>query len=95
MVDVRCLVPVDIDTLVASVQKTGRVVIAHEAPVTGGFGAELAALIQERAFGYLHAPILRVAGHDVPYGFSVGDEFYRPTPARIRATIERALEILP
>ncbi|HMJ77371.1 MAG TPA: alpha-ketoacid dehydrogenase subunit beta, partial [Iamia sp.] len=95
VIDLRSLVPLDIDTVLASVERTGRVVIAHEASMTGGFGADLTAVIQEKAFGFLHAPVLRVAGHDVPYSFSVGDEYFRISPTRIRATVERALEMVP
>lgn len=92
VVDLRSLVPLDLDTIVASVQKTGRVLIVHEAARTSGFGAELAALVQEKAFGYLHAPIGRVTGHDVPYNFSTGDEYYRPDVLRITAGIKRLTE---
>jgi pyruvate/2-oxoglutarate/acetoin dehydrogenase E1 component len=65
VVDPRSLNPLDIETIVASVRKTGRVVICHEACKTGGFGGEIAAQIIERAFDYLEAPIVRVAGKDV------------------------------
>jgi pyruvate/2-oxoglutarate/acetoin dehydrogenase E1 component len=74
------------------VQRTGRLVVVHEAPLSLGFGAELAATVQERAFGYLHCPIGRVAAPDLPYGFSGGDEYYRPNKARIAAAIRRAME---
>lgn len=66
VLDLRTLVPLDMDTLIDSVRKTAHVVIAHEAPVFGGFGGELAAEIQERAFDYLDAPILRVGAKQVP-----------------------------
>lgn len=92
VIDLRSLMPFDIDTILASVRKTGRVVIAHEAPVTMGFGAELAAMLQEKAFGYLRAPIDRVGAPDVPYHFSIGDEMYRPTAPNIRAGIARVTE---
>lgn len=92
VLDLRSLVPVDVDAIVASVQRTGRVLIVHEAARTSGFGAELAALVQERAFGHLHAPIERVTGHDVPYNFSTGDEYYRPDVLRITAGIKRLME---
>jgi len=69
LIDLRCIAPLDIDTVVASVKKTGKLVIAHEAPKTGGFGAEIAAKICEEAFSYLDAPIMRVGGKEcaVPY----------------------------
>lgn len=70
VIELRTLNPLDLDTLLASVRKTGRVVIAHEAVRTGGFGSELAALIGEHAFFDLDAPIRRVAGLDVPLPFS-------------------------
>jgi pyruvate dehydrogenase E1 component beta subunit len=92
VVDLRSLVPWDKETVAASVRKTGRVLIAHEAALTLGFGAELAAWIQEFCFGALHAPIGRVAGHDTPYGFAIGDEHYKPSAHRIKAAIERVME---
>jgi pyruvate/2-oxoglutarate/acetoin dehydrogenase E1 component len=92
VIDLRTLIPFDIDTILASVRKTGRVIVVHEAPLSLGFGAELAAVIQEKAFGYLHTPIQRVAAPDVPYHFSIGDESYRPNPKRLRAAVRRAME---
>lgn len=91
VIDLRTLIPFDIETILASVEKTGRVVIVHEAPLSLGFGAELAAVIQEKAFGYLHTPILRVAAPDVPYHFSIGDDLYKPNKGRVRAAIKRAM----
>ena len=71
VVDPRCLKPLDKDTIVRSVCKTGRVLIVHEAPVTGGFGGELAAVISEsEAFDYLDAPIRRLAGRDIPIPYN-------------------------
>ena len=71
VVDPRCLKPLDTETIVRSVAKTGRVLIAHEAPVTGGFGGELAAVIAaSEAFDYLDAPIRRLAGRDVPIPYN-------------------------
>ena len=92
LIDLRTLVPYDVDTLVSSAQKTGRVVVLQEAPYTLGFGSELVAAIQEKAFDCLRAPITRVAGHDLPYPYSKGDEYYRPSDARIRAAIIRTME---
>ena len=92
VIDLRTLVPFDVDTVVRSVKKTGRLVSVHEAPQSGGFGAELAAVVQEKAFGYLHAPIERVAAPDVPYHFSIGDEHCRPSERRIRKAIIRTME---
>lgn len=92
VIDLRTLIPYDIDTILASVRRTGRVVIVHEAPLSMGFGAELAAVIQEKAFGYLHTPIQRVAAPDVPYHFSIGDEYYKPDAHRIALAVKRAVE---
>jgi pyruvate/2-oxoglutarate/acetoin dehydrogenase E1 component len=92
VIDLRTLVPFDVDTVVRSVKKTGRLVSVHEAPLSGGFGAELAAVVQEKAFGYLHTPIARVAAPDVPYHFSIGDEHCRPSERRIRKAIIRTME---
>lgn len=92
VIDLRTLIPYDIETILRSVRKTGRVVIAHEAPLSLGFGAELAAVIQQKAFGHLHAPIDRVAAPDVPYPFSIGDELYKPNARNIIAGIRRVTE---
>lgn len=92
VIDLKSLVPWDRPTVSASVRRTGRVVVLHEASLTGGFGAELAAAIQEYDFEYLHCPIHRVAAHDLPYGFSLGDEHYRPRADRIRAAVRRVME---
>jgi acetoin:2,6-dichlorophenolindophenol oxidoreductase subunit beta len=71
VVDPRCLKPLDVDTIARSVSKTGRALIAHEAPVTGGFGGELAAVIAgSDAFDYLDAPIRRLAGRDIPIPYN-------------------------
>ena len=92
VIDLRTLIPYDIECILASVKKTGRVVIVHEAPLSLGFGAEMAAVIQEKAFGYLHTPIQRVAAPDVPYHFSIGDECYKPDAHRIKLALKRAME---
>jgi 2-oxoisovalerate dehydrogenase E1 component beta subunit len=82
IIDLRTLLPLDTDTIVASVQRTGRCVIVHEATRTSGFGAELSAQVQERCFDLLEAPIARVTGYDTPY--PVGLEWvYFPGPARV------------
>jgi pyruvate dehydrogenase E1 component beta subunit len=70
VIDLRCTVPLDIDTVVASVKKTGRLVVAHEAHRRAGVGAEIASLVQERAFDYLDAPIERVGAMDIPIPYS-------------------------
>ena len=91
VIDLRCLVPLDLDTILRSVRKTGRCVVVHEAPKTCGFGAELAALIQEHAFGSLQSPIIRVTGYDTPFPYALEHE-YLPGPPRIRHGSERALD---
>ena len=88
IVDLRTLLPFDVETIIQSVQKTGRVVIVHEAPRTCGFGAELAATIQERALLHLEAPILRVTGFDTPFPYTLEPE-YLPDKDRILDAIEK------
>lgn len=91
IVDLRSLWPVDLDALVTSVKKTGRCVIVHEATRTSGFGAELAALVQEHCFYHLEAPIERITGWDTPYPHAQ-EWAYFPGPARVAAALRRALE---
>jgi 2-oxoisovalerate dehydrogenase E1 component beta subunit len=67
LIDLRTLIPLDLATIAASVSKTGRCIVVHEAPRTSGFGAEIVALIQEHCFWSLEAPILRVTGWDTPF----------------------------
>jgi pyruvate/2-oxoglutarate/acetoin dehydrogenase E1 component len=83
IVDIRSLRPLDEGAILASVAKTGRVVIVHEAPRTAGFGAELAALIAERAIFDLQGPILRVTGYDVPYPYWTIEDEYMPSVERV------------
>jgi 2-oxoisovalerate dehydrogenase E1 component beta subunit len=90
VIDLRTLAPFDIDTILESVHKTGRVVVAHEAPRTSGFGAELAATIQEKAILHLEAPILRVTGLDTPFPNTLEHE-YLPDANRILDAVERVL----
>jgi len=88
LIDLRTLLPFDIEAILQSVQKTGRVVIVHEAPRTCGFGAELAASIQERALLHLEAPILRVTGFDTPFPYTLEPD-YLPDRDRVFDAIER------
>lgn len=90
IIDLRTLVPLDIDTIEASVKKTGRCVIIHEATRTGGYGAELAALVQERCFYHLEAPIERVTGFDTPYPHSL-EWAYFPGPVRIGEALKKVM----
>jgi 2-oxoisovalerate dehydrogenase E1 component beta subunit len=89
VVDVRSLVPLDEETILASVRKTGRAVVVHEAPITGGFGAEIVARIMEHAFRDLHAPALRVAGYDVAYPAATLEHLYLPSVDRILLAVQR------
>ncbi|WP_394820866.1 alpha-ketoacid dehydrogenase subunit beta [Pendulispora albinea] len=82
ILDLRTLWPVDIDAIVASVKKTGRVIIVHEAPKTCGFGAELVALVNEKAFLHLEAPPVRVTGFDTPFPYTLEND-YLPLAHRI------------
>jgi 2-oxoisovalerate dehydrogenase E1 component beta subunit len=91
VVDLRTLLPFDLETILASVKKTGRCVIVHEAPRTCGFGAELIASIQERAIEHLEAPILRVTGLDTPFPYSLEHE-YMPNADRVLTAIRKTLE---
>lgn len=88
VIDLRSLQPLDVDTLVASVKKTGRAVVVHEAARTCGFGAELAALLQERCFLHLEAPIARVTGYDTPFPYTLEMEYLPRAPRILKALRE-------
>ncbi len=92
VVDLRTLIPLDIETVLGSVRKTGRVLVLHEAPRTSGFGAELAAQISEDAFTSLDAPPMRIGGEDIPIPFSnqLEKQIYS-AESRLRKTLERLL----
>jgi 2-oxoisovalerate dehydrogenase E1 component beta subunit len=92
VIDLRTLVPLDEDALVASATKTGRMVVVHEAPQFLGMGAEVAARVTERAFLSLEAPVLRCTGLDVPYPPAKLEEAYLPSVDRILWTVQRALD---
>ncbi len=91
IIDLRTLLPLDIDTIVDSVKKTGRCVIAHEATRTCGFGAELSALVQENCFYHLEAPVVRVTGWDTPYPHAHEWDYF-PGPSRLADGMRRVLE---
>ncbi|GIT79552.1 pyruvate dehydrogenase E1 component beta subunit [Leifsonia sp. LS1] len=92
VVDLRSLSPLDLDTLVASVRKTGRLVVTHEAALSGGLGAEISASITERCFYHLeHAPV-RVTGHDIPYPAARLEHAHLPDLDRILDGIDRAMD---
>src|SRR5580765_6911635 len=92
VLDLRSLKPLDEEALLASVGKTGRAVIVQEAPRTAGFGAELAALLAEKAMLDLRGPVLRVTGYDVPYPYWQIEDAYMPSPERVVAAVRRLLE---
>ena len=92
VIDLRSLVPLDLGTITRSVQKTGRCVVVHEATRTCGFGAELAALIQEHCFFDLEAPVERVTGWDTPYPHAFEWEYF-PGPKRLGDALKRILEV--
>ena len=91
VLDLRSLSPLDLDTLVSSVDKTGRLVVVHEAPTFLGMGAEIAARISERCFYRLQAPVLRVGGYDVPYPPSKLEEDFLPDLDRVLDAVDRSL----
>jgi len=91
VIDLRTIWPVDMETIIQSVEKTGRCVIVHEATKTSGFGAELSALVQENCFYHLEAPVLRVTGWDTPYPHAFEWQYF-PGPQRIGDAMRRVLE---
>lgn len=91
LIDLRSLNPVDFDTIAASVDKTGRLVVVHEAPVFLGLGAEIAARITERCFFHMEAPVVRVGGFHTPYPASKLEDHYLPDLDRILDGVDRAL----
>jgi pyruvate/2-oxoglutarate/acetoin dehydrogenase E1 component len=92
VLDLRSLKPLDEETILTSVAKTGRAVIVHEAPRVAGFGAEIAAVIAEKAILDLRAPVLRVTGYDVPFPYWSVEHEYLPSPERVAAAAGRTLE---
>src|SRR5215467_5028750 len=89
VIDLRSLSPLDLDTIVASVRRTGRCVVVHEAPVTGGIGAEIAARVTEACFYQLEAPVLRVGGFSTPYPPSRLEDHYLPDLDRVLDAADR------
>ena len=92
VIDLRSLVPLDIDTLVAAVERTGRAIVVHEASVFAGLGAEIAAELLEHAFWSLEAPVLRVGGFDIPYPASQLEHYHLPDVDRVLDAVERSLD---
>ena len=91
VIDLRSVVPLDRETVLASVRRTGRCIVVHEAPRTVGLGAEIAALVQEHAFWHLQAPVLRVTGFDTPYPPARLEHAWLPSVDRILDTVEQCL----
>lgn len=92
IIDLRTLIPLDTDTIIESVEKTGRVVILHEAPQTGGFGAEISATINEEAIFHLKAPIKRVTGFDTIMPLEKLENIYIPDKKRLSKAIDGVFE---
>lgn len=91
VVDARSLAPLDLPTILASVRRTGRLVVVHEAPVVGGIGAEIAATVAQECYYELEAPVLRVGGFAVPYPPARLEELYLPDLDRILEAVDRAM----
>ena len=92
VVDLRTVSPLDKETIIDSFEKTGRGVVVHEAPESGGLAGEITATIQEEALLYQEAPIARVTGFDVPFPLHALEDYYMPDPARIADSIRDAVE---
>jgi len=91
IIDLRTLMPWDIDCVVQSVEKTGKVIITHEAPISCGLGAEISATVQEKCFLYLEAPIKRVCGYDIPFPL-VFEKYYLPDEVKLLDAICEVFE---
>ena len=91
VIDLRSLSPLDMVTLSASVEKTGRLVVAHEAPTFMGMGSEVAAAISEKCFYHLESPVIRVGGYNIPYPPSRVEEDFLPDLDRVLDGVDRAL----
>jgi pyruvate/2-oxoglutarate/acetoin dehydrogenase E1 component len=92
ILDIRSLKPLDEDALLAAAAKTGRVVIVQEAPRVAGYGAELAAILAEKAMLDLQAPVVRVTGYDVPYPYWQIEDAYMPSAERVADAARKLLE---
>lgn len=92
VLDLRSLVPLDVESIVAAAERCGRVVVAQEAPPTAGFASEVVAVVQENAFYSLEAPVARVSGFDTPYPPGMLEEHWVPGVARVAAAVRRTLE---
>jgi 2-oxoisovalerate dehydrogenase E1 component subunit beta len=92
VLDLRSLVPLDLETLSGTVRGTGRAVVVHEAPLTLGMGAEIVARLVEDSFDYLEAPVLRVAGYDIPYPPATIEQHYVPSADRIARAVRKTVD---
>ena len=92
VIDLRTVWPLDEEAIVASVEKTGRAVVVHEAPRAGGIGAEVTAIINEHCLYSLLKPVERVTGYDTPYPVPGQEDYYLPTPAKVLAAIQAVME---
>jgi len=92
VIDLRSISPIDFDTVVASVQKTGRLIVTHEAPTFGGIGGEIAARVSERAFLSLEAPVIRVGGFHMPYPVAKVEEQYLPDIDKLLDALDRSFD---
>lgn len=91
LIDLRTIMPWDVETVVQSVKKTGRLVVAHEAPLTGGFAGEIAATVQDHCFLHLEAPIQRVCGWDTPFPL-IFEPYYLPDKLRCFEAIKKSIQ---
>jgi pyruvate dehydrogenase E1 component beta subunit len=91
IIDLRTISPIDTETIITSIRKTGRGVIVHEAPKTCGLGAEIIALINEKALLSLQAPVERVTGFDIPVPLMKTEHFYLPNPKRIVMAVKKVM----
>jgi pyruvate dehydrogenase E1 component subunit beta len=92
VLDLRTLVPLDVETLCSEVARTGRCVVVHEAPLSAGFGAEVAATLMEQLFYDLDAPVARVAAYDVPFPAASLEDYYLPSLERVLTAVRKTLE---
>ena len=92
LIDLRTLVPLDVETIVRSVEKTGRAVVVTESPRTGGFASEIVTVLQEQALYSLEAPIRRVTGWDTVFPLKRGESLYLPSTERVLRALRATLE---
>jgi pyruvate dehydrogenase E1 component beta subunit len=95
VLDLRSIVPLDVDGLAEAVSAVGRAVVVEEAPETSGFGSEVVATVTDRCFYDLEAPIARVSGFDVPYPVGLLEDYYVPDAERIKAAVRRLVAVAP